>query len=307
MAISNILQFWLILIFLIPSILCGIFVLFSLLVDRTLRRALNNHTVIVLLSIGLCSQMTNYIWMLVYYYRDGIWQRSLIFCTVWTYFDWTLYIAYTIVLAWTTIERHILIFHDRWLLTKRKRYLLHYFPLFFLLLYSLIFYIVIIIFPSCENTLLESNYLCMSTCIFKSDYIITIYELILHQFLPFPLIVTFSLLLLGRVICRKNRVNAAFHWRKYRKMTVQMFAISSLYIILYFPYIAINVYMWFNEASSISYEIKDYATFLTYFVFLLFPFVCALSLSDLRRKLFYLLHRRIVPGPMTATVARTNR
>ena len=173
--------------------------------------------------------------------------------------------------------------------------------------WSLIFHIVISIFPSCKNTLLESNYLSMSTCIFKSENIITIYELVLHQFLSFPLIVTFNLLLLGRVICRKNRFNAVYYWRKYRKMIVQMLPISSLYTIPYFPYIAINIYMWFNEASSIFYKIKDYATLLTYVVFLLFPFVCALSLGDLRWKLSYLLHRWIVPAPLAVTTVRTNR
>ncbi len=100
-----------------------------LLFDRTLRRTLHNYFVIVLLSIVLISEITNYVWMLVYYQDTGIWERSTTFCKICGFNDWALDITYTILLAWVTIERHILVFHDRSISTKRKRFLVNSGPL----------------------------------------------------------------------------------------------------------------------------------------------------------------------------------
>jgi hypothetical protein len=62
--ISNTVKFWSYLTILIPSIVCSLFAIYHLLSDRTLRRSLNNHVIIVLLIIGLVPQVTDYPWLL---------------------------------------------------------------------------------------------------------------------------------------------------------------------------------------------------------------------------------------------------
>ncbi|CAF1012483.1 unnamed protein product [Adineta steineri] len=291
---SNTVKFWSLLIFLIPSILCALFISYYLLFDRTLRHALHNHVVIVLLLIGLFSEMTNYIWMLVYYQYAGIWQRSNIFCAIWGFNDWALYITYTILLAWATIERHILVFHDRWVSSRRRRLLVHYLPLVCLFLYCFVFYIVVYFIPPCANIFSQTGYICISPCIFNS-YTFSMYELVAHQFLPFPIIVIFSIALLVRVVFQKKRTHQPVQWRKYRKMTVQMLSISLLYVVLYFPFLVVSICVLFNVSTDLLNEILPYTTFITYFIFPLYPFVCALSLSDLRNKMYQILHLRRPP------------
>ena len=171
------------LILLIPSIICSIFALYYLLFDRNLRNGLNNHVIILILIIGLICQLTDYPWLLYYYKHNGIWKRSLIFCEIWGYIDWGLYITQTILFAWTTIERHILIFHDKWLLTKRKRLFIHYIPPILIIFYCLIMYLIVYFFPSCENVVDYFYVTCIDACLFDSG-IYSIYDTIIDEVLP---------------------------------------------------------------------------------------------------------------------------
>ena len=123
MAISNTFKFWFYLIFLIPSTICSIFILCHLLFHRHLRYGLNNHVIIIVIVICLIAQTTIYPWMIYFYQYKGTWKRSLIFCEIWGYLDWGFYVARAIIFAWATLERHILIFHDKWVLRRKKTFL----------------------------------------------------------------------------------------------------------------------------------------------------------------------------------------
>ncbi len=57
-SIPHIVEFWIYAISDGLSILCSLFVLYDLLFDRTLRKALNNHVIIVLLIMGLIYELT---------------------------------------------------------------------------------------------------------------------------------------------------------------------------------------------------------------------------------------------------------
>jgi hypothetical protein len=54
--IPRIVRFWLLLIFLIPSLMCSFILLYHSLFDRTLRTTLSNHFIIVLLFNALLLQ-----------------------------------------------------------------------------------------------------------------------------------------------------------------------------------------------------------------------------------------------------------
>ena len=57
-------RFWLLLIFYIPSICCSFFLLFHLLIKKTLRSQLTNHIIIILLFIGLIIELIRAILLL---------------------------------------------------------------------------------------------------------------------------------------------------------------------------------------------------------------------------------------------------
>ncbi|CAF1362269.1 unnamed protein product [Adineta steineri] len=286
-------RFWSYLLLLIPSIICSLFVLYNLLFIRTLRLALNNHIFIVLLFVGLLLEVTIYPWMLFYYHFNGIWQRSVIFCQIWGFLDWGVFVLYIILLAWATIERHILIFHDRWVSTKTKRMFLHYLPIVFLILYGLIFYIIIYFFSPCETMLLESPMICFFPCLLSANFII-IWDGIIHQIVTVLTIAIFSIALLVRIVWQKYRIHRAVDWRKHRKMTIQLLSTSILFVICYLPFTTVYIVNLCGISRSNIQVLLNYSIFLTYLTVLLFPFVCALSLSELRTKLIkiFKLHRQ---------------
>ncbi|CAF0871269.1 unnamed protein product [Adineta steineri] len=280
----RIIKFWIYLILLIPSIICSLFVLCYLLFDRNLHRALHNHVIIILLLICLICQVTIYPWMLYFYNNHIYWPRSYIFCSIWGFIDWGLYITQIILFAWASIERHILIFHDRWLSTRRKRIFIHYLPPILLLLYCFIFYGIVYFFPFCVNSINYYAAACIVCCTYNNN-VFSLWETIVNQLLPHLIIIIFSIALILRALWQNHRVHQRIQWRKHRKMTIQLLSISFLYLTFSFP----NTFMIFlylcGLPSNTSGDVKKYAEFFSYLIILFFPFVCILPLSKLRNKI----------------------
>ena len=113
-------RFWVYLIPDILSVLCSIFVLFHLLSDRALRQALNNHIIIILVFIGLIYELTSVPLMLYWYQFSSTWILTFGFALFWTFIDYLCYSTELVGFIWATIERHILIFHNHWVATKKK-------------------------------------------------------------------------------------------------------------------------------------------------------------------------------------------
>ena len=281
--ISNTVSFWVFLVLLIPSVLCSLFTLYFFLVDRTLRRALNNHALTVVLIIGLVCSLTVYPWMMYYYRLVGIWQRAPAFCGIWKFIDWGLYTTHTIIFAWATVERHILIFHDRWVSTRKTRLFVHYLPLMVLLVYCVVFYVVVLFLLPCQNFYFNVVMICLLPC-YRHFYVIYMWETVVHQILPYVLILTCSVTLLVRVVWQRHRLNQPIEWRKYRKLTIQMLSISFLYLLFFLPLTLYKTLSLFDVKLPFSTDLVTYGTFFSYLTILLFPFVCAMSLSELRKK-----------------------
>ena len=269
-------RFWLYLLVLVPSTLCSLLVLHHLLFNRAPRRALNNHVIIVLLLIGLVCQLTIYPWLLYYLSREGNWARTLLFCSIWSFIDWGLYVTQVMVFAWASVERHILIFHDRWIATRKKRLLVHYLPLILLLLYCLIFYGLVYFVPPCENILLTSGASCIDPCLLYS-HAFSLWETLVNQILPNAMIVLFNVLLLVRILWQKYRLHQAMQWRKHRKMTIQLLSISLLYLIFACPNTLFLFMYLCGLPDTAGSDFKRWAEVFSYYLMLLFPFVCIFS------------------------------
>ena len=307
--IPNSVRFWFYLTFLIPSILCSLFVLYYLLSSRTLRNALHNHTIIIFLFISLVYETTIYPWMLYLYHHNGIWERSRFFCTLWIFIDWGLYYTQIILFAWATIERHILIFHHQWISTPKKRLLIHYFPLIFLFLYCLLYYTMIIFFPPCKNPYDDYYTICIRLCLFD-DSKLYVYDTVIHQILPNVIIVIFSLALLLRVRRQRMRVGKSLQWRKHWKMTVQLLFISILYLIFALPVALMNFLHLCGLPRDGTYNFMEYLLFFNYCMMLLCPFACAVSLPQLREKIRKIFRLKRFTGtivPMTRVMRHSTR
>ena len=106
-------RFWYFLVFNTVSLICTVFVLYLLLCDRILRRSLYNHVIIILLVLGLLYELSN-ISFHIHNDQYGVpWLASSTFYLFWVFIDYAMYSLQIALLAWTSIERHILLFHDQ--------------------------------------------------------------------------------------------------------------------------------------------------------------------------------------------------
>ena len=301
------LRFWYFLIANTSSLTCTLFTLYFLLSDATLRRALNNHTIIVLLVLGFLYESINVSWHIRSARFDQPWSMSDTFYLFWTFLDYAFYSIQISLFAWASIERHILIFHDRWISTRIKRLLIHYAPIVVIIVYYLVFYSIIYFGTSCDrsfNGFLSGGV--YAPCAFYLQTAGT-WDLIVHELIPTMIISLCSIGLLLRVVLQKARMRQSTHWRKHRKMTVQLLSISVIYMLFNIPWVVFILGLTYGAPLEIVWPALICSKFILYNIVFLFPFVCCLSLPELRKRakqmiLFRRRRRRI--GPMLTTSSR---
>ena len=113
MTISSYIRSWILLVPLIPSILVSIFVLYHFLSNRALRTSINNHAIILLLIFGLLDELTDLPWQIHFYRTTVPLFRTPEFCRAWVLISSYTYIDVFVLMAYTSIERHFLIFYPR--------------------------------------------------------------------------------------------------------------------------------------------------------------------------------------------------
>jgi hypothetical protein len=278
-------RFWLLLLFDIPSIICSFFLLFHLLINKTLQCQLTNHVIIVLLIIGLIIELVDIPFLLTFLHLNIVKPSIPAMCLVWWFMDIGLYTGCIIIMAWGSVHRYLVIFHNQMFLNKKKRFIFHYFPLIILLVYILIFYTIATMFPPCMNTYNYKLPVCNDYPCYLNDPILGIWDSVVNNIIPVIIISIFSLILSIRVYYQKRRLHQRNVWRKQRKMTVQLLCCCVLYLI---PNLPLNIFVFAQIcglSKNIGVETQLYFDFLCYFVIFLYPFVCLASLSEIRKKI----------------------
>jgi hypothetical protein len=309
MIISYSVWAWLYLIPAIPSVIVTIFILYDLLIDRAARIALNNHVVILLLSSGLIETLADSVWYFhLYYYGIAI-SPTPAFCNFWTLTDSALYVSIHILMAWASIERHILIFYPNWFGTRRKCFFFHYLPLAACLLYPLIFYFVILIIIPCNVPYNYSRKQCNRVLCFSHISWIGLWDSIGNYMMPAFLTVVFSIALGVRVLYSRYRIQRRIDWRNYKKLTLQLLPISLLYMAIQLPpMIMYAAYTGgLNRNVGADYYFDAFA--FTYWTILFTPFACLVSVPDLKtkcRKVIFFWRRNRAVRPHPHPLARPN-
>ena len=85
--------------------------------------------------------------------------------------------------AWTSVERHILVYHEPWVATKKQRFLIHYLQPCLIILSCLTYYMGTIMFSACTNLIDYSEPGCMIVCYFNIPSA-SLFEMIVYQILP---------------------------------------------------------------------------------------------------------------------------
>jgi hypothetical protein len=282
-------RFWLLLIFLIPSLLCSLILLYHLIVDRTLRKPLNNHVTIVLLFNCLLLQITDIPLDLNFLRVGSIQPQVPMMCLLRWFMDIGMFNLRGFLMAWASIEQHILVFHDQWLSTPKKRFFVHYLPLISIIIYCFTLYIIVIFFSPCQNVYIYTQEWCSIPC-----YLITsqfnLYSTVFNSFLPTCCVFIFSISLCVRVIRQKRRLQQRINWRKCRKMFVQFITTAIVFLLLDIPAAALSLAAILETQSYTSIQAGLYTYFLRTLICLFMPFVFLGSVSEAQEKIRRTLH-----------------
>ena len=291
--------FWSVLFFETPSLACTIFLLYHLLLDRRLRQALKNHVIIVLLICTLAIEIfANPL------YIDANRMGGVInsfpltpsICLMWWLVDYGFYGAITVFLAWGSIERYILVFHQRQLLgTRRQRFFLHYLPLIILSVYLPVFYTVVILFPPCKNTFDFESLACGLAPCYRDVPFLNLWDYVIHGIICSAIETGFSIVLMIRVFMQKRGARRPLLWRRHRKMAFQLISVTCLSFTTAVPTLLSVVIRQVGGPSMADFGIvlEPYLLYLYTYLALLLPFICCGYLPELWPKICFLSRERL--------------
>lgn len=229
------LRFWLFLIFDVSAILCNIFVLYHLLAKRRSRKALHNHGTILILLIAFIYQLIDIPLHLQVLSTGIVRPTAPALCLIWLYIDWGFFFLIYVLLAFVSFERHILIFHCQLVTTKKNRWIFHYIPLLTIVISVLLFYIIAIFAPICENIFDYTSDLCGNYACYSSIKFFMMFEQVGLGAVPVFSIIIFNLTLLIRIIWQKYRIHRSPQWKKQRILAIQIFLMSIPYLVFCSP------------------------------------------------------------------------
>ncbi|CAF1025236.1 unnamed protein product [Adineta steineri] len=313
-AIPLIGRFWLFLISNVLSLACGFFLFFHLVFDATLRHGLHNHVIIAVLGLCLFHELTVIPWE-IHFLRVGVVPiKSPTICMIFKFIDTVVYTSMAKLVGWASVERHILIFHNKWIATKMQRILIHYIPLILIIMYGIILYGVTTPMNDCGRSFNYNSKLCAYySCVYDSAGY-SLYEFMSGGVLSSICIGFGSAFLVIRIVIQKRRLQQQVHWRRYRKMTIQLLSVTSIFFIIYLPPVLLAISQKLGVPSSVGSSYTTYASFFSNYVILLFPFTCLGTLPQLRTRvktIFRFFHRqqqhRVVPLTVTVKPIRQSR
>ncbi|CAF1933359.1 unnamed protein product [Rotaria magnacalcarata] len=252
--------------------------------DRTLCRALHNHIIIGLLILDLVYELTNILLFLRNDYYNNPWSASPRFYLFWVFFDYARYPLQITLFTLATVERHIVIFHDKWIATRKRHFLIHCLSPCIITIYYFVYYSIVYFSIHCETPFNSFSFGGIYIpCAFDRT-VLAHWELMFHQVTPTLLIMFGCMSLFVRVMLQKTRARQQIEWRKHRKMILQVLTISSVYIAFNLPWIGEIFPYEFGLLSQLVAVGLTVSRFIIYNIIFFCPFVCFLSFPELRTK-----------------------
>jgi hypothetical protein len=272
------------------SIPCYLFVTYHFLVHKSLRYALHNHVILLLLLFNFIDLTIDVSMTMSYSLLGYVSLFSPLRCLVWQFVDYGIWYGSISLMFWASVERHILVFHSNLIRTKRKRIIFHYIPLIFFTIYTPILYFYLIFIYPCDRIFDAKSIRCGSICYLNMAPIWFIYyDSLANYTIPILLITVFSGVLILRFVQQKQRLKQATKWRQCRKMIIQLALVSISYLVFDLPYIIIVIVQSSGYPDFGSNILSPYITRLVYVPSIVLPYATLLSLPGLRQKLSVLL------------------
>ena len=229
----------------ICSITCYLLVFVSLGKSPEItRKRLHHHVILALLACNFLLISIELPIALAYSSSGQVPVESDRFCAFWVAFNYGVYVGGVYLMAFDSVERYFLIFHDRFV--YRWRFFVHYLPILVCFCYPLGFYGVIVNVYPCDHVYLYDAYVCGGDC-FQFETAAGTVDYLIHVVVPIGVIILGNLTLLVRVTLKKRTMKRANTWRKSRLMYIQLLSISILYSLVWIPFVIVSLIRLFHD------------------------------------------------------------
>jgi hypothetical protein len=143
--VTNRIKFWVLLSLQFLSIPCFLYVFYQFVTKKQHRQTIHHHVVFLLLIISFLFVTIALSLTLAYMYTSEVYPANATFCSFWNWFHYSVNIINLFLMGFASMERNWLIFHPKFVNNKLKRFLLHYCPLAFCVIYPPSFYAGVIL------------------------------------------------------------------------------------------------------------------------------------------------------------------
>ncbi|CAF0795777.1 unnamed protein product [Rotaria sordida] len=230
---------------------------------------------------------------MAYYQHGTVTLASDKFCSWWTWWEYAINGLLLFVMAWGSIERHLLIFNRTMMDTKRKRFFFHVLPMILICLYPLIFYFITVILNTCKNQWNYNAVFCELPCYLTDQQVLATYDFIANVVFPVSAIAIANISLIFRIVRHKRRHQIA--WRRQYKLTRQLVSIAVIYTVFWFPLTFNGLIITFTSSAILQSIQVDYFFFLLHMVPSLLPFISLACLSNFMKTILKKPRTTIVP------------
>ena len=268
----------------IPALFCLIFISYCVYRERQLR-SLNNHAMLLILFscflILICEQPVT----LSFFRRGSLEPQSDHLCLYWLFVNYCLQGITTIMMAFASIERFVLIFYSNIIMGSKQRELwFHYIAMIFCCVIVIIWYTVLIFIYPCVNMFDFTLFLCNSAC-YQWNVLIGTIDWIGTVLLPVVIVIFFNLLLLIRAILQKRRIRSLFNWRRTRKMIIQLLAVVFVFLCTQVPLAIFAVIRLAFISDFLNSILTLWYYFTPYLIFLMTPFAYVITTKEVSKYL----------------------
>ena len=290
-------KFILMLILEIPAILLSILILIYFAMNRHARSKPKNHGWIVLLIVNFVQLIFDLPMPISYFHLNDVWPASNAYCAWWIWCEFSVNAIGLFLMSWISIERHLFIFHSHATLRRYwRKWVFHYIPIILCLIWApVFFFVVVIIHPYCTNEWDFSSLTCGIPCYFTINILVQ-FDFIFDIVFPITMIMFANLTLVIRVIYQKMSRHQVVNWRRHRRMVLQLWIVSSLYIGFWLP-ATITQLVQMTVMPSFMTNHLETMQFAIYLIPLLLPIICLSVLPELMKKL-----KTIIATPQTNVV-----
>jgi hypothetical protein len=292
-------EFSLALIFEIQAICISLLIFLYFARNPATRLKRQHHSWLALLTMNFIQLLLDLPIAISFFYRGEVWPRSNVFCVWWVWLSFSLDTAALFLLVWIAIERHLLVFHSPTIFQGHgRKWLFRIAPIFICLIWpSIVYFAMIVVSAQCTTVWNFETLLCGPPCYTYTDFY-GIYDLVFNVCVPLLLSIVVNMVLVFRVVRGKMSHRALNSWRRYRKMILQFWAISSLHIALWSPVIMVCLVQITVTPSFMAdqYTILEH---ILYYMPLLLPVTCLCAVPKLVKKMMNVIRKRrtnVVPA-----------